>query len=245
MLSVSSKPGSRLVVSVALVICATIFASLPAFAGKPTPGSCSGPYKNDPGCPGGPSQTPPADGSSSIYFDDVDPYLIANIKGIEGGAASCATTANNSEASGNYYCGSVGQLYLNTVKFPLNFNKKYRKICDSFQSGEQVDVDEILYGWTDSCLDGSCGIQVHIFPAGSDISDLTGGASDRAEIILSGSISGYIGADSNPFTSDQTVDIDSIDMVYYKTGTDTVNGVCSGGAQEGIEFYSSETNQPN
>ena len=207
-----------------IILLAGLFFAPSAMSGKPAPGTCSGKFRNEPNC--SPSPNPPPYGEASVFFDDINP-IFAEKKRLYGGESGfCESAASgNTTASGTYNCADVGDIHVKAAEVTMLFNNKYRTICTTYNQGTTLTVDSLTFGWTDDCTDGSCGVEIQVSSAAPVIYTATGGAADRLDLVLNGTIEGSTGP--NPFVEIADVDITSIDMVFWKPQSTRIAGVCT------------------
>jgi hypothetical protein len=221
--------------TVLLVLLAGLFFAPSAMSGKPQPGTCSGKYRNDPSC--SPNPNPPPAGWASVFFDDTSEFFYENKRLYGGESGFCQSAASgNTTASGTYDCFDVGDIHVKATEVSMLFNNKYRTICTSYNQGTTLAVDSLTFGWTDDCADGSCGVEIQVSSSAPVIYTATGGAADRLDLVLNGTIEGS--TEPNPFVNIADVDITSIDMVFWKPQSTRIAGLCTAYPVSGITFFS-------
>jgi len=181
-----------------------------------------------------PNPNPIVPGSAIIQIDDVAPCMCVKehpMPEMWMGSMSCESGANISNTEGEYYCDvqPLDVVVLVTHHMSMNFNQKYAKICNSL-SFDNVSVghpDEVSFGWTEDCYDGTCGMDMNMAFSGPRLLELTDGASDALSLVLHGTIETVPGGNGNPFTVPQDIGFDSADLVFLKPGSTKIAGICT------------------
>jgi hypothetical protein len=75
------------------------------------------------------------------------------------------------------------------------------------------------FGWTDNCTDGRCAIEISL-SFGEGVAELTGGRSDRMEMLMHASVSGddLLSMDE-PFLSPRSIKTSSVELDFKKPGS--------------------------
>jgi hypothetical protein len=88
-----------------------------------------------------------------------------------------------------------------------------------------LSLESYIYGWTDACNDGRCGIEIRLVSKDPLIRTITFGRSDQVEITLFAEATG-LDSDDYPFNQGLTLDVHSIETDYKRTGSTRSAVVC-------------------
>lgn len=144
---------------------------------------------------------------------------------------SCDSEANPLDIRGNYTCSSGEDIGVCVVGLgePVASRKSLSWMCNVFQLDRghlYLSLASWVYGWTDSCGDGDCGIEVRLVSNDPLISTLTYQKSDSVEITLFTHAYDLTGAFC-PFHETLDLDIDSIEIDFKKTGSTRTAVICN------------------
>jgi hypothetical protein len=136
------------------------------------------------------------------------------------------------ESRGNYDCDKAGKVAMSFHELgdPVASRKNLSWMCDVFNvdfDGDHLglSLESYIYGWTDACDNGSCGVEIRLLSKDPLIRTITFGRSDQVEFTLFAEATG-LDDDAYPFNQGLTLDIHSIETDYKKTGSTRSAVVC-------------------
>ena len=183
----------------------------------------------------GPDPNPLVAGAAVIEIDDQTPCTCMGadhpMPEMWMGPMSCESAVGISHEAGEYNCTvqPLDIVVAMTHHMSMNFNPKYAKICNSlaFDAVSVGHPDEVSFGWTDDCSDGSCALEMNLEFSGPRILEVTNGASDALSVVLHGAIATASGDNGNPFLLPREIGFDSMDLVFLKPGSTRIAGLCT------------------
>jgi len=216
----------RLLAVLAAVVLAVLLATPSAFGG------CN---KWGKGQDCSPNPNPAIPGSAVIQIDDESPCSCMGpdhpMPEMWMGPMDCESAIGISNTEGEYFCAvqPLDVVVLMTHHMSMDFNQKYAKICNSlaFNPVSVGHPDEVSFGWTEDCFDGSCAMDMNMEFSGARILDLTKGAADALSLVLHGTIETAVGGNGNPFLVPQDIDLESMDLVFLQPGSTRIAGICT------------------
>jgi hypothetical protein len=213
---------ARFLSGAALIILFALFLVPDAFAAKPEPGACKPhPKKPDRCGPAGHGMPP---GNSAAARLNGEFY--------ESGSRRCDSEGQPMNTRGNYECETANSVAVSFHELgnPVASRKNLSWMCDALNvdfDGDHLglSLESYIYGWTDACDDGSCGVEIRLLSRDPLIRTITFGRSDQVEITLFAEATG-LDDDDYPFNEGLTLDIHSIETDYKKTGSTRSAVIC-------------------
>jgi hypothetical protein len=142
-------------------------------------------------------------------------------------ARNCGPKANLFPSRGNYECTSSPKVAISyrALGDAVASRKNRSWMCNALNIGVQryFSIESYIYGWTDTCDDSSCSVEIRLVSKDPLIQQITFGKSDQLEITLFGI------ADSqsvNPFDVSLDLIVHSIETDFKKTGTTRTAVLC-------------------
>jgi hypothetical protein len=98
-------------------------------------------------------------------------------------------------------------------------------MCNALNIGVQqyFSIESYIYGWTDTCDDGSCSVEIRLVSKDPLIQAITFGKSDQLEITLFGITDSQ---SPNPFDGNLNLNVHSIETDFKKTGSTRTAVLC-------------------
>ena len=150
----------------------------------------------------------------------------------EFGPRNCLSDGDLMDTRGHYDCDKTGNVAVSfhDLGNPVASRKNLSWMCDVLNvdfNGVHLglSLESYIYGWTDACDDGSCGVEIRLLSKDPLIQTITFGRSDQVEITLFAEATGLDG-DDYPFNEGLTLEIHSIETDYKKTGSTRSAVVC-------------------
>jgi hypothetical protein len=151
----------------------------------------------------------------------------------EFGPRNCFSEGEPMDSRGNYDCDNSGHVAMSFHELgnPVASRKNLSWMCEALNvdiDGDHLglSLESYIYGWTDFCNDGSCGIEIRLVSKDPLIRLITFGKSDQVEITLFADAAG-LDNDDYPFNQSLDLDIHSIETDYKKTGSTRSAVVCN------------------
>jgi len=205
-----------------LIILLALFLAPDALAAKPEPGVCKPHPKRPDSC--GPTGEGIAPGGPAAVELNGEFY--------EFGPRNCLSDGDLMDTRGHYDCDKTGNVAVSfhDLGNPVASRKNLSWMCDVLNvdfNGVHLglSLESYIYGWTDACDDGSCGVEIRLLSKDSLIRTITFGKSDQVEITLFAEAT-QLDSDAYPFNEGLTLDIHSIETDYKKTGSTRSAVVC-------------------
>jgi len=218
----SSRPSAARYFSGALlIILLALFLAPDTFAAKPDRACKPHPKKPDNCGPTGEGMPP--GGPATVEL---------NGEFYEFGPRNCFSEGEPMNSRGNYDCDKQGNVAMSFHELgnPVASRKNLSWMCDvlnvDFDGNHlALSLESYIYGWTDACDDGSCGVEIRLVSKDPLVRTITFGKSDQLEITLFAEATG-LDSDAYPFNQGLTLDIHSIETDYKKTGSTRSAVVC-------------------
>jgi hypothetical protein len=202
------------ILSILVAVLLALFMAPQTFAARP----CKDGQKNPPSycVPDGTQLTPGSDTVVKLHGE----FSESHIRG-------CKPEANLLTNRGNYKCESSSTVAISYRELgdAVSSRKNLSWMCDALNIGIQkyFSIESYIYGWTDTCDDGSCSVEVRLVSKDPLIQNITFGKSDQLEITLFGIAEPQ---SANPFDEDLELIIHSIETDFKKTGTTRTAVLC-------------------
>jgi len=142
----------------------------------------------------------------------------------------CESEQSPLSSRGNYTCDNGGEVLMSIHELgePVANRKNQAWICSVLQLDNghlPMPVDSYIIGWTDSCGDGTCGIEVRIVSTDPIMHTITFGVSDQMEVTLYAEAENVL--DNNPFEQNLVLDVHSVEIDFKKTGSTRSAVICN------------------
>lgn len=205
-----------------LTVLLALFLATGTYAKKPEPGACK-PHPRKPDSCGPVGQgMPPGDpthvGLSGEFY--------------ESGGRECTSEGAPMDTRGNYDCLTAEKVAISFHELgpAVSSRKNLSWMCDVLNvdlNGDHLELsmDSYIYGWTNACSDGRCGVEIRLRSTDPILQTITFGKSDQVEITLFSEAQVQVGTDY-PFHDSHTLDIHSIETDYKKTGSTRTAVIC-------------------
>ncbi len=146
----------------------------------------------------------------------------------ESGARNCTSEGEPLDIRGNYDCLTEENVAIGFGELgeAVSSRKNLRWMCRVLAGNPLgLSVDSYIYGWTDSCIDGRCDVEVRLVSTDPILRTITFGRSDQVEITLFADAT--VPVDTlHPFDESRTLNIHSIETDYKKTGSTRSAVIC-------------------
>ena len=210
-----------------LLILIVLFLAPGTFAAKPGSDTCKPHPKNSDSC-GPTGETIPAGPDTRVE-------LVGEF--YENGPRNCLSDEELLPSRGNYQCASPGSVAMNFHRLgnPVSSSKNLGWMCDALNvniDGEHLGLstDSYIYGWTDACDDGSCGVEIRLVSSDPLIRTITFQKSDQMEVTLfadARNLDQNQPANHYPFDEELMLEVHSIEVDYKKTGSTRSAVICN------------------
>jgi hypothetical protein len=146
----------------------------------------------------------------------------------ESGARNCDSEGAPMDTRGNYECRTTERMAINFQGLgeSVSSRKNISWMCNVL-NGENLNLslDSYIYGWTDSCSDGLCGVEIRLRSMDPILRTITFGKSDQVEITLFADAEVLVDT-KHPFNKSRSLKIHSIETDYKKTGSTRTAVIC-------------------
>jgi hypothetical protein len=220
--SISSRTRAAHYISDAiLIILLALFLAPDAFAAKPDRVCKPHPKKPDNCGPAGQVMTPGAPTKAGLSGEFYEP-----------GARNCVSEREPMDTRGNYECRATEKVAMGFRELgeSVASRKRLSWMCnvldinlDGIHLG--LSMDSYIYGWTDSCSDGRCEVEIRLLSTDPILQTITFGRSDQVEITLFADATVPVDT-QHPFNESRTLDIHSIETDFKKTGSTRSAVIC-------------------
>lgn len=218
---------ARIAGGTSLLILIILFLAPGTFAAKPGSDTCKPHPKRQDSC--GPSgETLPA-----------GPNTQAELVGefFENGPRNCVSDEELLASRGNYQCASSGSVVMGFHRLgsAAASSNKLDWMCDALNvdindKHLNLAMDSYIYGWTDACDDGSCGVEIRLVSSDPLIRTISIQKSDKMEVTLfadARNLDQNQPANHYPFDEELMLEVHSVEVDYKKTGSTRTAVICN------------------
>jgi hypothetical protein len=218
---------ARIAGATSLLILIVLFLAPGTFAAKPGSDTCKPHPKNPDSCgPTGDGMAPGTDTRAELVGEFY-----------ENGPRNCLSEESPLPERGNYQCAAPGSVAMSFHRLgnPVASSKKLDWMCDVLNvdfNGEHLGLatDSYIYGWTDACDDGGCGVEIRLVSSDPLIRTITFQKSDQMEVTLfadARNLDENQPANHYPFDEELMLQVHSIEVDYKKTGSTRSAVICN------------------
>lgn len=233
---------ARIAGGTSLLILLVLFLAPGTFAAKPGSDTCKPHPKRQDSC--GPS------GEILPAGPNTQAELVGEF--YENGPRSCVSDEELLASRGNSQCASSGSVVMGFHRLgsAVASSKNLDWMCDALNvdiNGEHLNLamDSYIYGWTDACDDGSCGVEIRLVSSDPLIRTISFQKSDKMEVTLladARNLDQNQPANHYPFDEELMLEVHSVEVDYKKTGATRTAVICNYdlSVSEGLIMFASD-----